>query len=445
MTNGRDRHLLAALCVAQFVDVLSVTAVVVALPDIRIDLGLSLATAQAVISAYALLFGSLLMAFGRLADVVGRRRLVLTGLLVFAASAALAAAAPNGLVLVPARAVQGAAAACTVPAALAALTDRFDGAARRAALAAWTAAGAGGGAAGFAVGGVVSGALGWRATFVVLAALACAGAASVAATMIVEAPPAGDPRLDVAGAALGTGALVLGLFGLTGVQEDGDVAFAVATLAGAAALLVAFVAVERRARSPLVPGRAATNRALLLGVLASAALTATTSPAAVLGTTFLQTVRDWSASATGLAFVPFSLAVIAGSGAGQRILGRFGPRAGLAAGLGGIAAALALSATITAAGGEARLIAGLVLSGFSLGCGAVSATAVGTAAVPAADRGLASGLVNTGTQLGTALGVAVFVPLAGTHVSGLRHGYLGAAALAAAAATAPRNARACGA
>ncbi|MEA2467613.1 MAG: hypothetical protein QOJ57_1739 [Thermoleophilaceae bacterium] len=434
---GRDaRKLLLVLCAAQFVDVSSVTAAVVALPDVRSDLGISAATAQGVVSAYALLFGALLVLAGRLADLFGRRRLLLIGLAAFALAGAAAAAAPSGAALVACRALQGVAAALTVPAALGILTDRFSGADGRRALGWWTAAGAGGGATGFVVGGLVSGRFGWRTTFVMLAALAAV--ALVTAVVVVPRerhPPARDGhRLDLAGGILATAGLLLLLFALSSTESGGIDAPGTAAAAGGVALLAAFAVVERRVPDPLLAPGTFRNRALAVGVAASFVLTATTSPAAVLGTTYLQSVRDWSATATGLAFVPFSLAVVAGSAYGQRLLGTRGARTTMVAGLMAIAAALVLAATIGETGGAERLIAALVLSGGGLGCAAVAATSVGTGAVPGAERGLASGLVNTGTQLGTAIGVAVLVPLAGDEVNGLRAGYLAAAGLACAGA-----------
>jgi MFS family permease len=421
------------LCAAQFVDVSSVTAAVVALPDVRADLGISAATAQGVVSAYALLFGGLLVLAGRLADLFGRRRLLLIGLGAFALAGAAAGAAPSGAALVTCRALQGAAAALTVPAALGILTERFSGADGRRALGWWTAAGAGGGATGFVVGGVVSGRFGWRTTFLLLAALAAVAlvTAVVAVPRERRRPAAGDGhRLDLAGGMLATAGLLLLLLALSSSESGGIDATAAAAAAGGVALLVAFAIVERRVPDPLLAPGTFRNRALAVGVAASFVLTATTSPAAVLGTTYLQSVRDWSATATGLAFVPFSLAVVAGSAYGQRLLGTRGARTTMVAGLMAIAAALVLAATIGETGGAERLIAALVLSGGGLGCAAVAATSVGTGAVPGAERGLASGLVNTGTQLGTAIGVAVLVPLAGDEVNGLRVGYLAAAGLA---------------
>jgi MFS family permease len=165
---------LGVLCVSQFVDVLSVNTAVIALPDIRTELAMGAAGAQWVISVYALLFGSLLLPAGRLADRVGHRRLFTIGLAAFGVGSLLCGAAPSGAVLVGARAATGVAAALTVPAALALLVAGTDDARRPRALGWWTAAGAGGGIAGLALGGVITDLAGWRAAFVAPAVLALA-------------------------------------------------------------------------------------------------------------------------------------------------------------------------------------------------------------------------------------------------------------------------------
>jgi MFS family permease len=434
---GNGRKLALVLCTAQFVDVLSVTAAVVALPDIRRDLHLSSASAQGVVSAYALLFGALLLLAGRLADLYGRRRLLFLGLATFALAGVAGGAASTGVLLIASRAVQGAAAAATVPAALALLTERFTGLARRRALAAWTAAGAGGGAAGFVVGGVVTGAIDWRATLFLIAAIAALAAVATAAVVPADDQPGeARPGFDIRGGALATAGLILVLLALTRIESGHLDAIAVSAAVAGMLSLAAFALVEHRVGDPLLRPGTFRNRALSVGVAASFILTATTSPAAVLGTTYLQSVRDWSPTETGFAFVPFSLAVVAGSAVGGRLLGARGARVTMVGGMAAICAALGLSATVTGTGGETRLIAALVLSGLGLGCAAVPATAIGTGAVPSGERGLASGLVNTGTQLGTAIGVAVLIPLAGTTLSGLRAGWSAAAVLALAGAVA---------
>jgi MFS family permease len=208
------------LCVSQFIDVLSVNTAVIALPDIRSDLGMSAAAAQWVISVYALLFGSLLLFAGRLADRVGHRRLFAIGLAAFGAASALCAVSQSGAMLVIARAATGAAAALTVPAALALLVAGTEEERRHRALGWWTAAGAAGTVAGLAVGGVLADVAGWRAAFAVpaVAAFACL----MLLGTIGAAPEPAEPRpLDVGGALAAVAGLALALAALSGIAAGG--------------------------------------------------------------------------------------------------------------------------------------------------------------------------------------------------------------------------------
>jgi predicted MFS family arabinose efflux permease len=198
--------------------------------------------------------------------------------------------------------------------------------------------------------------------------------------------------------------------------------------------LLAFAAVERRARWPLLPRAAFANRPLMAGTLASAVNTAATSPLAVLGAIYLQDVRGWSAAANGLSFVPFGLMVIVGSGVGAILVGRLGARRTFMGALALLVAMPLASCAISADGGEEVLLAAWALDGLGLGCAAVVATTLGTSATPEGDRGFAAGLINTATQLGTALSIALLVPLAAAAaddpVVGLRIAFVVTAAIA---------------
>jgi MFS family permease len=425
---------LGVLCVSQFVDVLSVNTAVIALPDIRADLDMSAAGAQWVISIYALLFGGLLLPAGRLADRVGHRRLFTAGLAAFGAGSALCGAAPSGAVLVGARAATGVAAALTVPAALALLVAGTDEARRPRALGWWTAAGAGGGIAGLALGGLLTDVAGWRAAFVAPAALALACLPFVAA--LGKSRPGADRRpLDVRGTLAGVAGLVLLLAGLSALGQGGGGATAWAFLAAAAVALLAFARIEARAPFALLPRGFARDRRLAAGTLASAVNTAATGPLAVLGAVYLQDVRGWSSAANGLSFVPFSAMVIAGSGIGAVLLRRLGAARTFALALVALVAMPLVSCAITADGGEAILIAARAIDGLGLGCAAVTATALGTSGAPETGRGFAAGLINTATQLGTAMSIALLVPLAAAPddaIAGLRLAFALTAAIAAA-------------
>jgi MFS family permease len=402
---------LAVLCVSQFVDVLSVNTAVIALPDIRADLGMSAAAAQWVISIYALLFGSLLLFAGRLADRLGHRLLFTVGLGAFAVGSLVCGVAPSGVALVVARGATGVAAALTVPAALALLVAGTEGADRRRALAWWTAAGAGGGVAGLALGGVLTDLAGWRAAFVAPAVLAAACLPLVSALRPAPRGHGGRP-LDVAGTlALVTGLIAL-LAALSGIANGGAGAGAWIALGAAVVALSGFAFIEARARWPLLPRGLARDRPLVAGTLASAVNTAATSPFAVLGAVYLQDVRGWSPAANGLSFVPFSAMVVVGSALGASLLSRLGAARTLAAASVALVAMPLASCAVTAEGGEALLIAARALDGLGLGCAAVTATALGTSSARHDDAGFAAGLINTATQLGTAISIALLVPLA---------------------------------
>jgi EmrB/QacA subfamily drug resistance transporter len=433
----RPRAALALLCVAQFIDVLGVTIVVVALPSIQRDLGLAAGELQWVVSVYALCFGGFLMVCGRAADVFGRLRLFRAGLAVFAAASLGCGLADSAPVLIGARALQGLGAALVVPAALSLLTTTFTKAAERArALAIWTAAAAGGGAAGFVLGGVITDALGWQWVFFVNVPVGVAALLIAPAVLRETRTPAAARRLDLLGAATVTAGLVALILAATNVDRSGPGdPGTVAALILAACLLAGFAIVERRVPDPLLPPTTLRSRSLVGANLAAFSLTAVTSPAGVLGTLYAQHELELDPTSTGLAFLPFSLAVIAGSALSPGLTRRVGMRTTMATGIAttGVAAA-ALSQLGTGLAGLPLLIAGLAVSGLGLGCAAVASTATGTAAAGADRQGLASGLLNTATQIGTALGVAALVTLAaGTD---LRTAYLAAAVLAIVAALA---------
>jgi MFS family permease len=424
--------MVALLCVAQFVIVLDVTIVAIALPAMQADLGLSTTALGWVVTVYTLVFGGCLLAAGRLADRVGRRRAFVAGLSLFAAASLACGLAPSAGALLAARAVQGLGAALVAPAALALLTTaRPDGPARGRALGWWTAAAAGGGASGWLLGGLLS-ALDWRLVFLVTVPV-CAGAAALAPRVLPDGRRRRAPRVNTPAALLATtglGALVLAL--TLAEQRGPGAAPTLAALAAAVVLLGALAASERRAREPLLdpgllrrPGVRGAN-----GV--AAALTATTTPPMFLCTLYAQRVLGLPPALAGLLFPPFNLAVIAGSLGGPRVAARIGERTAMAGGLLGVAAGAAFLLTLGHAPSPlASLIGGFVALGAGLGVASVASTARGTAAQDAAHQGLASGLLNTSAQLGTALGLALILPVAAAH--GTHAGFALAAVLAAAA------------
>ncbi|MEA2291920.1 MAG: hypothetical protein QOF17_940 [Solirubrobacteraceae bacterium] len=424
---------LVLLCTAQFMVVLDVTIVAVALPAIRRDLGMDAATLQWIITAYTIVFGGLLVSAGRAADALGRRRVFMAGLALFTgASLACGLARSEGL-LIATRAVQGAGAALVAPSALALLTAAFpDGAERRRALAVWTAAAAGGGAAGWVLGGVLAGGAGWPWVFLANVPVGAAALLSARPLLAESRDPRPGP-LDLPGGLALTAALALLVLGLTRTDA--------LALAGAAVAGVVFAGVERRAPRPLLPRRPPAG--LVTGAGAALALTATTSPAMLLAVLHQQEELGHSALETGLGCAPVNLAVIAGSSLGPRAIARAGERRAMAGGLVAVAVgAAAMAAAVLAGGGVAALVPTFVVMGAGLGCASVASTVEGTAALGAADQGVASGVLNAAAQVGTAIGFAGLISVAsaaGSAAAGM--GGAAALALGAAAVVAAAGAR----
>jgi len=392
------------LCSAQFIVVLDATIVAVALPDIRQTLGMSPESLQWVVTAYTLTFGGLLIAAGRLGDLVGRRRLFRAGLVTFGAASLGCALAPSAPALVAARALQGVGAALEMPAALALITATAPD--RDRAVALWTAAAAAGGASGWVLGGVLVETLGWPAIFAVNVPL-CALGALLVPHVLPESR--GAPRgLDVAGSAAITAGLALLVLGLTQWP---------AALPLAAAAFAAFALIERRAADPILPASALRRPAFMHANGVALALTATTTPAMFLAILYQQEELGRSALAAGLWCVPFNVAVIAGSA--------LRPPGGLFA----IAAGAAALATFS----PVALPVAFVVMGLGLGSASVGATAAGTRALPDDEQGIAAGVLNAAAQIGTVVGVAALVPL------GYTAGFLAAAVAALAAATGSRR------
>ena len=416
---NRKGAALALLCVAQFVDVLDVNAVVVALHTIGRELGFSRADLQWVVSAYVLSFAGFLLLAGRVADLWGRRRTFVAGLALFTGASLLCGLSFTPGMLVASRAVQGLGAAITAPAALSIITTIFEeGRERDRAVAAWTAVAAGGGAAGLLLGGLITDFLGWEWVFFVNVPVGVVGI-SLSYVLLPEfRDPSASRTPDLLGAATITGALVLLVFGLTRAEEAGFGSLTtLGTLALAVALLGAFMVVERRVAEPLVPPGVLRSRGLVGAALVAFALTAATAPVSVLATLYLQDTLGYSASFAGLAGLPLSLCVVAGAAVGGRIVARLGGRAVMAGGLAVVAMAALVSTGISADGGVPYVLAGAALSGLGLGCASVASTARGTSAVEGDKRGLASGLMNTAAQVGTALGLATLLTLAAATAS----------------------------
>ena len=405
---------LVLLCVAQFVDVLDINAVIVALPTVGRELGFTSEDLQWVVTAYVLLFGGFLLLAGRLADHFGRRRMFVVGLTLFAASSLLCGLAWAPLALIVFRAAQGLGAAIVAPAALAIISTTFpEGRERNLAMGVWTAVAAGGGAAGLVLGGLITDALGWGWIFFVNVPVGVAGVALSFVLLEADHGDRASGRLDLPGATTVTAGLVLLVYGLTLAEEASlGSPLTLGTLTFALVMLAAFVFIERGATDPLVPPGVFRSRNLSGSALVAFANTATTAPVGILAVLYLQEVLHFSPTAAGLLGLPFSLSVVAGSFLGSWLMGALGARRTMALGLLGICGATLLITGISAEGGLSYVISNAALSGLALGCSAVASTTHGTSAVREDERGLASGLLNSCAQVGTALGLAVLFAVA---------------------------------
>ncbi|MEU6986726.1 MFS transporter [Streptomyces sp. NPDC046324] len=442
---------LAALAAAQFTVMLATSIVNVALPQIRAGAGLSDNGTTWVVNAYGLAFGALLLAGGRAADLLGRRRVLLAGLAVFAVSSAAAGLATSPTVLIAARAVQGLGAAAIAPAALALVAGLFPpGSGRGRAWGVWGAVSGAGGAAGVLLGGILAQVWGWPWIFHAVAIGALVVLAAAAAT-VPRTPVAESGRFDLLGTTAVTLALTALVWGLTSARSSGWTDPTVlGAFALAAVLLTAFVVVERRHPTPLLPpllfrtGRVAAGNVLM----------------ALLGSVWIalffflplyqQQVLGLGPLATGAGQLPPAAAIMLGSALAPRISRRVGSTATVTGALLAEAAGLLWLARIGAHGSYlADVLGPSILIGLGLSIAFVQLTALSVEGVPQQDAGLAGGLVNTTRQVGGAVGLAVLATLAGAttghataahqpHLEALTAGYrtafgISAAVLAAAA------------
>jgi EmrB/QacA subfamily drug resistance transporter len=403
---GQRRWTLLVVCLATGVLLLNVSAPNVALPDIGRDLGADLSMLQWVISGYSLALAATLLTGGTLADLLGRRRVFLAGLAGFAAASAGCGLAPTTLALVVGRAAQGLAAAVLLSSSLALLAQDFTGPDRAQALGVWAATVAAAFAIGPLEGGLLTEALGWRAMFAVDVAVALA-CLPPARRHLRESRDPNATTVDWRGTTTLSLGLFLGVFALTrgGVVGWGD-DLIVASLAGAALLLAAFVAVERRERYPMLD----------LGLFATPTFTGASLAVLVMAgcsfgpfvylSLFLLDGAGASPVAVGLALLPLSAAAFVVSILGGRYSTRLPVRAGLPAGLLLCAAGLLAMRGLAASSPSTHLLPGLLLTGAGLGLANPAVTYAALGVVPTTRSGMASGISNTFRQVGLAVGVA---------------------------------------
>jgi EmrB/QacA subfamily drug resistance transporter len=413
--------LLVVVCLAQFMVILDVAIVNVALPSIGTGLDFSATGLQWVVNAYTLTFAGFLMLGGRAADLLGRRRMFLAGVALFTVSSLACALAVSPGLLLAARALQGIGGAIVSPTTMSIIVSSFDeGRERNSALSVWTAVSALGAASGSLLGGLLTSGFDWPAIFLInvpIGALVIAGGVRVIAV---------DPRVerlrghfDVSGAILVTAGLVALTYAIVRTESLGwGAAGVLAPLAGAVVLLGLFALVEGRlARAPLVPLAVFRMKQLRTSNLVVLLLYSAQFAMFFFVTLYLQQVLGLSALEAGLVFVPVTLSVAAGSTLAPRVVARFGLRRALTAGMLFATAGLALLATVSADSSWAQVLPGGMLAGFGLGSSLVPATIAAVEGVAPAQAGLASGLLNTSRLLGGALGLAVLGTLAASHTA----------------------------
>jgi EmrB/QacA subfamily drug resistance transporter len=437
----RDRRrwaVLSVLVVAQFMVVLDVAIVNVALPTIKNDLHFSQESLQWVITAYAIFFGGVLLLGGRMADLLGRRRMFMLGLTVFTVFSLLDGLAWSSGSLIVFRAAQGLGAALLAPAALSILTTTFrEGKDRNVALGIWGAASGSGGAAGVLLGGALTSALSWSWIFFINVPVGIAVLA-ISPVLLRESRADLDHRLfDTAGAASITGGLMVLVYALTRASQHGWVtAETIGLLALSAALIVGFVVIEMRSKAPLLP-----LRIFKLRTLSASNITALLMGSAIFSqffllTLYMQQVLHYSPLKTGVAYIALTLSIIAFSAVSQALVTRIGVRLVLTVGMALAAAGLVLYAQLPVHGHYfSNLFPAFILSGIGLAFAFVPMSIGALTGVQAEDAGVASGLLNTTQQIGGAIGVAVATTIATTYASHYVHGHPGIGSLNAAALT----------
>jgi EmrB/QacA subfamily drug resistance transporter len=426
---------LALIVTAQFMVILDVAIVNVALPSIKSDLNFSQTNLQWVVSAYAIMFGGALLLGGRLADLLGRRRLFITGLALFAASSLLCGLAWSESSLIAFRAVQGLGGALLAPAALSLLMTRFaEGRDRNLALGIYGAASGSGAAVGVLLGGVLTSYLSWSWIFFINVPVGVAAIALAPLLLQESRADVTHRHFDFPGAASITAGLMLLVYAMTRATSDGwGSGSTLALLAGAAALVLAFVAIELRSPSPLLPLRIFRSRTLSAANAAMAIVGAVAFSEFFVLTLYLQDVLHYSAVMSGAAFAGFALSVVVLSNVAQVIVGRFGVRPTLTAGLLLSAISVAWLTQLPVDGHYFwNLFPAFVLGGAGMGLSFVPVTIASLTGVERSDAGVASGLINTSRQIGGAIGIAAISAVAASSTSNYVHAHSVAATSGAA-------------
>jgi EmrB/QacA subfamily drug resistance transporter len=416
MTSSPDRKwlALALLCTVQFMVVLDIAIVNVALPSIQVDLGFSQQNLQWVISAYALFFGGFLLLGGRAADLLGRRRVFVAGIVVFTIASLLSGLAWSEGSLIAARAVQGLGAAIISPAALSILTTTFaEGSDRNTALGAWGAVGAFGAVAGVLLGGILTDLLSWQWIFYVNAPVGV-GAFVLAPMLLRESRDASARSFDVPGAVLVTSGLVVLVYAITQANGYGwGSAETIGFFVAAVATLGAFLAWESRASDPLMPFSIFRLRTLVGANVAGLILGTVMFSMFLMLTLYMQQVLGYSPLRTGVSYLAVAGTAIIWSALAAQLVTRIGVKPVLVTGMLFLAAGLLFFTQVSVGGSYAAdLLPGFLLIAVGMGFSFVPISIAALAGVRPAEAGLASGLINTSQQIGGALGIAALSAVA---------------------------------
>ena len=418
-------RVLVIVCLAQFMVILDATIVNVALPSIQRGLHFSGADLQWVINAYTLIFGGFLLLGGRAADLFGRRRLFIIGVILFSGASLLNGLATSSTMLIVGRGLQGLGGALVSPAALSIITTTFaEGPDRTKALGVWSAIAAGGAAVGLLLGGILTDALSWQWNFFVNVPVGIA-ALALALRYVPESHAENRPdSVDIAGAATVTGGLVTLVYAIVKAQEFGWTSGRTLGLAAVAVgLLSAFVWIESRSKAPLIRLSIFRNRSLTGANVTMLMVVSGMFAMFFFATLYVQEILGYSPLKAGLAFLPVTAGIIVGAGIAQRGIRTIGPRMQAVIGISLAAAGLFLLSGLPWDGSYvANLLPGLSLIALGMGMTFVPITLMATTGIGGDDAGLASGLLNTAQQVGGALGLAVLSTVAANHTSGILSG-----------------------
>jgi EmrB/QacA subfamily drug resistance transporter len=414
---------LVVIATAQLMVVLDATIVNVALPHIQQALGFSGTGLEWVVNAYAVTFGGLLLLGGRAGDILGRRRVFISGLLLFSAASLFGGFATSQAWLLTARAVQGVGGAVIAPTALALITTNFpQGQVRNRAFGVYSAMAGAGGATGMLLGGVLTTYASWRWVLFVNVPIGIVVAA--AAPRVLAESPRRPGKVDVPGAVTGTGGVALLVYGLSkaatgadGISHWGD-AQVLASLAASVALLVSFVLIEMRSSRPLLPMRVLADRNRSGAYLIMLCIGTGLFGLFFFLSVFLQTVLGYSAIRTGLAYLPFPVGLVTASAVASQLVPRVGPRPLILAGAAMVAGGIFWLSRLTEhASYFSHLLGPQLVSSFGLGLVFVPLALVALHKVAEQDSGVASSLLNAAQQVGGAIGLALLGTVAWTAVA----------------------------